>query len=82
MTQWPTGDDNQCSFHDPLTGGKIDDFPDPIPFDDEEGIPRYKIGKDEKEKYLVPSLLIDASKQPHSIPFSPTAQSTKNVSLL
>ena len=70
-------DDNRCSFHDPLTGGKIDDFPDPIPFDDEEGIQRYKIGKDKKEKYL-PSLLIDAPRQPHDIPFSPTAQSAKN----
>ena len=73
-------DDNRCPFRDPLTGSKIDDFQDPIPFDDEEGVQRYKIGKDKKEKYL-PSLLIDAPRQPHDIPFSPTAQSAKNASL-
>ena len=69
-------DDVQCPFHQPITtGNRIDDFPDPIPYDD-NGVERYKEGTDNEEKFL-PSMLQDASKRPHNIPFAPTGQTAK-----
>ena len=66
-------------FHKAMRANEdIADFPDPVPFEDEEGNQHYKEGTDPEEKYL-PSKLADVSKQPHKVPFSPTAQTAKNV---
>ena len=71
--------DPLCLYHKPLrTNESIADFPDPVPYEDEEGNHHYKEGTDPEEKYL-PSKIQDVSKQPHKIPFPPTAQTAKNV---
>ena len=72
--------DTECVFHKPLSSEeKIKDFPDPIPYE-ENGIPHYSKGSDPKEKY-VPSTLLDSSKRPHNVPFSPSAQTAKNAGM-
>ena len=74
-------DDATCSFHLPLKEGvEVDNFPDPIPYDD-NGIERYKKGIDSQEKFL-PSNLVDVTKRPHNVPFSPTAQTAKAASMV
>ena len=70
--------DLECTYHKPFRGSKpCDVFPDPVPYDD-DGTERYTQGSDPEEKFL-PSVLLDSSKQPHGIPFTPTAQTAKNV---
>ena len=56
----------------------INNFPDPVPYEDEEGINHYKEGRDPEEKFL-PSKLLDITKQPTNIPFKATAQTANNV---
>ena len=58
---------------------KIERFPDPIPYTDEDGVGRFKEGTDDEEKFLT-SRLVDVTKQPHGLPFAPTTQTAKNVS--
>ena len=70
--------DNDCVFHTPLRSGPIADFPDPIPFTDDDGVERYKEGVDAEEKSL-PSKLLDVTKQHHGLPFSPSAQTARNT---
>ena len=65
--------------HRPMRGdAEIDDFPYPVPYDDDDGMTHYNEGSDESERYL-PSKLADVSKQPHNVPFPPIAQTAKNV---
>ena len=68
-------------FHAPMRikSEKIETFPDPIPYIDEEGVKRFKEGFDEDEKYLT-SKLIDVSKRHHGFQFSPFTQHVKTVS--
>ena len=42
---------------------------------------RYRLGSDPEENYL-PSKLEDPEKRPHNVPFSPSAQTAKNVGFL
>ena len=71
-------DDTTCEFHKPIRGpSKISIFPDPEPFE-EDGLMRYRPGSDPEEKY-VPSKLVDPEKRSHNIPFSLSAQTSKNV---
>ena len=58
---------------------EIERFPDSIPYTDVEGVKRFKEGRDDEEKFLT-SRLVDVSKQPHGLPFAPTAQTANNVS--
>ena len=46
-------------------------FPDPVPFEDDEKV--YITMKD----LILPSQLQDVSKQPHNLPFTPTAHTAK-----
>ena len=55
----------------------IDTFPDPVPIEN-DGVLHYTPGSDPTEKYL-PSTLEDVEKSSHNIPFSPSAQTAKNV---
>ena len=72
--------DPTCTFHTTLdSGNEIEPFPDPIPYTDDDGVERYKEGFDEEEKYLT-SRLVDVTKQPHGLSYSPTAQTAKNTS--
>ena len=69
-----------CPFHSPLRcKEEIERFPNPIPYTDEDGVERFKEGRDDEEKFLT-SRLVDVTKQPHGLPFTPTAQTAKNVS--
>ena len=72
--------DNQCEFHGEIRGTEeIKIFPDPEPYE-KDGVQHYRPGSDADEKFL-PSKLHNAEKRPHNIPFSPTAQTAKNVGL-
>ena len=65
-----------------MRGSKeIQSFPDPIPVEVEDGLQHYSEGLDENEKFLQ-SELQDVSKQPHNVPFTPTAQTAKNVAMV
>ena len=68
-----------CIYHNPLCGTPSDRFPDPVPVAIElEELLHYEEGYDPDEKHL-PSKLEDVSKQNHNVPFTPTAQTSKNV---
>ena len=70
-----------CGYHGSRGGDvQITEFPDPVPYD-EDGVMRYTEGIDKDEKYL-PSKIGDPSKADQTIPFTPTAQTAKNVGLL
>ena len=56
---------------------EIERFPDPIPYNDEDGVERYKEGQDDEEKFLT-SKLADVTKQAHGVPFPPDKHA-KNV---
>ena len=72
---------SSCTFHKPLRGDQnIDVFPDPEPYE-EEGVTHYRPGSDPEEKYL-PSKLEDPERRAHNIPFSPSAQTAKNVGFI
>ena len=72
--------DLQCTFHEPLTSEQeISDFPDLILYE-ENGIEHYKMGSNSEEKCM-PLLLLDSSKCPDNIPFSPTVQKAKSAGL-
>lgn len=71
-------EDLSCLFHKPLRGELPERFPDPVPTTSEDGDVKYSEGSDPKEKHL-PSKIEDISKQSHEIPFTPTAQTAKNV---
>ena len=60
---------------------EVTNFPDPVPFEDDVKVQLYREGSDPDQKYL-PSKLQDVSKQPHNLPFTPTAQAAKNVGLI
>ena len=65
-------------FLSPLRGDdEITVFPDPVPTE-VDGILHYQPDSDPSEKFL-PSQLEDVEKNPHNIPFSPTANTAKNV---
>ena len=67
-----------CVHHKPLRGDEeIDIFPDPVP-KETDGVLHYTPGSDLSEKFL-PSTLENVEKSPHDVPFSPTAQTAKNV---
>lgn len=73
-------DEATCKFHKPLRGpDKIDTFPDPEPYE-VDGVIRYRRGSDPEQKFLR-SKLEDPEKRPHNKPFSPTAQTAKNVAI-
>ena len=70
---------SECPFHKKLRGPcDVSSFPDPVPYMDEKNVQHYKEGVDGLEKYL-PSKLEDVSKRLHNVPFTPTAQTAKNV---
>ena len=71
-------EDETCIFHNPLRGPHPDRFPDPVPVTSDVEGSKYKEGYDPDEQHLL-SKLEDVSKQNHNIPFTPTAQTTKNV---
>ena len=58
---------------------EIERFPDPIPYTNEDGVERFKEGRDDEEQFLT-SRLVDVTNQPHGLPFAPTAQTVKYVS--
>ena len=58
---------------------EVTEFPDPEPYEI-EGVQHYRPGKDPSERYL-PSKLEDAEKRPHNVPFTPSAQTAKNVGI-
>ena len=65
-------------IHNRITSNEdITNFPDPEPYEI-DNVQHYKPGDDPTEKYL-PSKLENPEKQPHGIPFPPTAQTAKNV---
>ena len=67
-----------CVHHKPLRGDEeIDIFPDPVP-QETDGVLHYTPGSGPSEKFL-PSTLENVEKSPHNVPFSPTAQTAKNV---
>ena len=71
-------EDPSCTFHKEMRGDqKVATFPDPIPYED-DGVMRYKEGSDKDEKHL-PSKIDDPSKRDHHVPFTPSAQTAKNV---
>ena len=71
-------DDEACVYHGPLRGQEtIDAFPDPVP-NEIDGVLHCSEGTDPTEKFL-PSVLEDVEKAAHGIPFSPSAQTAKNV---
>ena len=73
-------EDPQCIFHQPKQlSQEIERFPYPIPYTDKDGVERFKEGTDDDEKFLT-SRLVDVTKNPHGLPFSPTTQTAKNVS--
>ena len=73
-------DDLTCEFHKSIRGPvKVENFPDPVPYE-EDGVTRYQPGLDPAEKFLS-SKLEDPEKRSHNIPFSPTAQTAKNVGI-
>ena len=73
--------DVDCKYHKPIRGNKeIDIFPDPVPHE-VDGVLHYEPGSDAEEKFL-PSTLEDVKKRPHNIPFSPTAQTAKNIGFI
>ena len=74
-------DNPSCDYHGVLRGSEpITPFPDPIPYED-DGVMRYKEGTDKDEAHL-PSKIEDPSKMDHKIPFTPSAQTAKNVGLV
>lgn len=73
--------DSNCVFHKPLRGDEPDQFPDPVPNDDENAEGHYKEGYDPNEQHL-PSKMEDVSKLPHNIPFRYSSITSKNVGLV
>ena len=74
------GNDSCSNFHNELRGSEeVTEFPDPEPYEI-EGVQHYRPGKDPSERYL-PSKLEDAEKRPHNVPFTPSAQTAKNVGI-
>ena len=68
-----------CIYHSPLRGSAPEPFPDPVPVTNaDKSDCSYEEGLDPSEKNL-PSKLEDVMKQNHNVPFTPTAQTAKNV---
>ena len=70
---------DSCIFHKPLCTPNPEPFPDRVPHPEND-----EFGSFDKEGYVLdeknlPLKLKDVSKQNHNVPFTPTAQTAKNV---
>ena len=74
-------DEISYPYHQPIRGdvASIEVFSDPVPTE-VDGVLHYQAGSDPDEKFL-PSVLEDVEKSSHNVPFSLSAQTTKNVGL-
>ena len=69
----------KCGDHSPLRGSAPEPFPDPVPVTNaDKSDCSYAEGLDPSEKNL-PSKIEDVTKQNHNFPFTPTAQTARNV---
>ena len=73
--------DESCIYHSPLRGSAPEPFPNPVPVTNADiSDCSYEKGLDPSEMNL-PSKLEDVTvtKQNHNVPFTPTAQTAKNI---